>query len=64
MYHIYFTHPSAVGHLGCFHDLAIVNRADMNKGVHVSLVHHLFNSFNKAFMQVICLRTTDEETEA
>ena len=64
MYHIFFIHPSAVGHLGCFHDRAIVNRADVNKGVHVSLVHHLFNSFNKAFMQVICLHTTDEETEA
>ena len=37
MYHSFLIHSSADGHLGCFHVLAMINRAAMNIGMHVSL---------------------------
>ena len=37
MYHSFLIHLSADGHLGCFHVLAMINRAVMNIRVHVSL---------------------------
>ena len=36
MYHGFFIHSSVIGHLGCFHVLAIVNSAAVDIGIHVS----------------------------
>ena len=45
MYHIFFIYSSVDGHLGCFHDLAIVNGATMNIGVHVTFWISVFVFF-------------------
>ena len=42
MYHAFFMHFSANGHLGCPHVLAIVNSASVNIGVHVSFLNYGF----------------------
>ena len=45
MYHTFFIDSSVDGHLGCFHDLAIVNSAAMNIGVHVSFSTMVFSGY-------------------
>ena len=45
MCHIFFIHSSVDGHLGCFHVLAIVNRAAMNIGAHVSFQVLFFSGY-------------------
>ena len=36
MYYVFFIHSSVDGHLVCFYNLAVVNSAAMNIGMHVS----------------------------
>ena len=45
MYHNFFIHSSVNGHLGCFHVIAIVNRASVNIGVHVSFQIMVFSVY-------------------
>ena len=44
MYYI-LIHSSVDGHLGYFHDLAIVNRAAVNIGVHVYFLMNVFSRY-------------------
>ena len=45
MYHIFFIHSFVNGHLGCFHDMAIVNSAAVNIEMRVSFQIVVFSRY-------------------
>ena len=45
MYHSFLIYSSVNGHQGCFHVLAIVTRAAMNIGLHVSFSILVFSGY-------------------
>ena len=45
MRHIFLIHSCPDGHLGCFHDLDVVNSAAVNTGVHVSFGITVFSGY-------------------
>ena len=62
IYHNLFIQSSVNGHFGCFHVLAIVNSAEINNGMHVSLsilriydeqsvVEHRIQAIQKSIIQ-------------
>ena len=45
IYNSFFIHLSVIGHLGCFHVLAVVHSAAMNSEVHVSFSVLFFSGY-------------------
>ena len=45
VHHVVFIHSPVHGHLGCFHVLAIVNRAAVNTGPHLSFRITVFSRY-------------------
>ena len=45
MYYVFFIHSSVDGHLGCFHNLAVVNSAAMNIEIRVSFWIMVFSGY-------------------
>ena len=45
MFAIFFIHPSIEGHLGCFYNLANVNKAKRDRGIQMYLYEMFFFSF-------------------
>ena len=76
MYHRFFIHSSVNGHLGCFHVLAIINSAEMNNGIHVSIsifissgymprsgIAGSYCSFITSFLAILILGKLDVRTK-
>ena len=55
MYHLFFIYSFVYGHLGSVHVLAIVNRAAMNMGVHISFQIMFFSRYTQGPMVALFL---------
>ena len=52
MFAIFFIHPSIEGHLGCFYNLANVNKVKRDRGIQIYLYElFFFSPFGYIYMQ-------------